>query len=45
MDSDILSSFYPTNEERETQEKVWGEIAAKIEKIQPGILTEVGLQA
>ncbi|KAL9075460.1 MAG: hypothetical protein Q9161_001532 [Pseudevernia consocians] len=43
--SNILSPFVPSDEGRKTQEKIWGEIAAKIEKIQPGILAELGLQA
>lgn len=43
--SNILSPFVPTDEGRRTQEKVWGEIAAKIETIQPGLLAELGLQA
>ena len=43
--SNILSPFVPTGEGRETQERVLGTNAAKIEKIQPGILVGLGLQA
>lgn len=41
MRSNAQSSFVTSPEGQETQKKVWNELAAKLEAIQPGISTEL----